>query len=124
MTFYEFAHDFCEQVQLSLPDVPQGEALDPAIEKRANTLIGNIRTQCKRFDKVPMQWIVNRLSDNNEVRKCLDAYNDGDIPDELFELLAVSLYDVPFSEMTVCYQNIIETLAVYVIVSHVRDSIK
>lgn len=124
MSFAEFCAKFCNQVQLTIPDVPtESPELELDILKRMHALIGNVQLQKNRFNQVPMHFITNRLSDLDEVRKCLDSYHDGDVPDELLESLSMGLYEHPFNDLRVEYQNIIETLAVYIVVSHVRDSI-
>ncbi len=124
MSFAEFCSKFCDQVQLTIPDVPtESSELELDILKRMHALIGNVQLQKNRFNQVPMHFITNRLSDLDEVRKCLDSYHNGDVPDELLESLSMGLYEYPFNSIRVEYQNIIETLAVYIVVSHVRDSI-
>lgn len=124
MSFAEFCTKFCNQVQLTIPDVPtESSELELDILKRMHALIGNVQLQKNRFHQVPMHFITNRLADLDEVRKCLDSYHDGDVPDELLESLSMGLYEYPFNNIRVEYQNIIETLAVYIVVSHVRDSI-
>lgn len=124
MNFKDFCNRFCISSPVTLPDVPSGAAtLEPDLYKRTMTLISNVRPQSKRFHLVPMTFITRRLSDTAEVCRCLDAYNDGNIPDFIFETLSRELYEHPFNQLRHDYQNIIETLAVYIIVSHVRDSI-
>lgn len=124
MSFAEFCAKFCDQVQLTISDVPtESSELELDILKRMHALIGNVQLQKNRFNQVPMHFITNRLADLDEVRKCLDSYHDGDVPDALLESLSMGLYEYPFNDIRVEYQNIIETLAVYIVVSHVRDSI-
>lgn len=123
-SFAEFCAKFCNQVPMTIQDVPlESSELDTDISKRMHTLISNVRLQKNRFHQVPMHFITNRLADLDEVRKCLDSYHDGDVPDEILESLSMELYEYPFNNLRVEYQNIIETLAVYIVVSHVRDSI-
>jgi len=124
MSFAEFCSKFCNQVQLTIPLAhPESPKLELDILKRMHALIGNVQLQKNRFNQVPMHFITNRLADLDEVRKCLDSYHDGDVPDALLESLSMGLYEYPFNDIRVEYQNIIETLAVYIVVSHVRDSI-
>lgn len=123
-SFAEFCAKFCNQVPMTIQDVPlESSELDTDILRRIHTLVGNVRLQRNRFHQVPMNFITNRLTDLDEVRKCLDSYHDGDVPDEILESLSMELYEYPFNKLRVEYQNIIETLAVYIVVSHVRDSI-
>lgn len=122
MTFIEFCEKLTVQFGITLPDAPTGSDLAPELESRVNGLVMSIRNQKNRLDKVPLAFVQHALEDADIVRSCLEQFDDGNVPDALFETLAMKLYETKFNDLDIQHQNIIEILSVYIIVSTVQDS--
>lgn len=123
--FADFCRQLTQQVHLTVPDAPlEPSDLDSNLTNRVKNLTSIIFPQRNKFDRVHVTFIENKLMNLPSLTSMLDKYNDGNIPDGVFELISEELYKEHFNNLDIDKQNIIEVLAVYCIVSLVQDSIK
>lgn len=115
MNFQEFCNSLANN-QLIVDALP--ESVDTfGLETRVNAMIAIMENKVNILDKIHVDFIQSAMADMSVVEKKLKQFNDGDVPDYVLIRLSDGLYGKQFNELTICQQNIIKILAVYICIS-------
>lgn len=113
--------DFCDKMCANTMDicVTTDSTLIPVpgILKVANAIINDLEGKVSRFDSLKVSYVQRFFEqyDDNLEDVIHDKTGDDDIPDELMNYLADKLYQMKYNDMTKHQKNIINVLAIYII---------
>jgi hypothetical protein len=113
--------DFCDKMCANTIDICVTTdsilILVPDILKIANVVINDLEGKVSRFDSLKVSYVqrVFEQYDGNLEDVIHDKTGDDDIPDELMNYLAGNLYQMKYNDMTKHQKNIINVLAIYII---------
>lgn len=113
--------DFCDKMCANTMDICVTTdsilILVPGILKIANVVINDLEGKVSRFDSLKVSYVQRFFEqyDDNLEDVIHDKTGDDDIPDELMNYLADNLYQMKYNDMTKHQKNIINVLAIYII---------
>jgi hypothetical protein len=113
--------DFCDKMCANTMDICVTTdsilILVPGILKIANVVINDLEGKVSRFDSLKVSYVQRFFEqyDDNLEDVIHDKTGDDDIPDELMNYLAGNLYQMKYNDMTKHQKNIINVLAIYII---------
>lgn len=113
--------DFCDKMCTNTKDICVTTdsilILVPSILKIANVIINDLEGKAARFDSLKVSYVQRFFEqyDDNLEDVIHNKTDDDEIPDELMNYLAHNLYQMKYNDMTKHQKNIINVLAIYII---------
>ena len=113
--------DFCDKMCTNTMDICVTTDVTlittPDILKIANAIINDLEGKVKRFDSLKVSYVQRFFEqyDDNLEDVIHNKTSDDEIPDELMNYLADKLYQMRYNDMTKHQKNIINVLAIYII---------
>lgn len=117
VSFGEFCDKMCANTKDICVTTDSILIVVPGILKIANVIINDLEEKVKRFDSLKVSYVQRFFEqyDDNLEDVIHSKTDDDDIPDELMNYLADKLYQMKYNDMTKHQKNIINVLAIYII---------
>ena len=117
MSFSDFCDKMCANTMDICVTTDSFLIVIPDILKIANVVINDLEGKVSRFDSLKVSYVQRFFEqyDDNLEDVIHDKTGDDDIPDELMNYLAGNLYQMRYNDMTKHQKNIINVLAIYII---------
>lgn len=117
VSFGEFCDKMCANTKDICVTTDSILIVVPGILKIANVIINDLEGKVKRFDSLKVSYVQRFFEqyDDNLEDVIHSKTDDDDIPDELMNYLADKLYQMKYNDMTKHQKNIINVLAIYII---------
>lgn len=117
VSFGEFCDKMCANTKDICVTTDSTLKIAPSILKIANNIINDLEGKVTRFDSLKVSYVQRFFAqyDDNLEDVIHDKTNDDEIPDTLMNYLADKLYQMKYNDMTKHQKNIINVLAIYII---------